>query len=160
MKFLKNLSKVPTMSNIATVTFTPWNSPAGFTALAIIQVKFSNVHFVFELSLPIHPTLISFSSSHAYMSSPALSTLIFTLLCSLSDEGHFLLTNSCFSLTLGISSQPFLQTCYSLTLDIASLYSFYFPESSSPSRGGGLFYSLSLIKYQQKWSCDLNDIRS
>lgn len=58
--------------------------------------------------------------------------------------------------------QPFLQTS---TLDpwYYFSYSLYFPESSSPSRGGGLFYSLSadcFILYQQKWSCDLNDIRS
>ena len=32
------------MSNMATVTFIPGNSPAGFTAFAIIQVEFSSVH--------------------------------------------------------------------------------------------------------------------
>ena len=48
------------MPNTATVTFIPYNSPAGFTAFATIQVKFSNVTFVFELFLPIQATLISF----------------------------------------------------------------------------------------------------
>ena len=78
------------------------------------------------------------------MSSPALSALIFTLLCSLSDEEHFSLTNPCFSPDPGyFRPQPFLQTSYTLTLDIASLIHYIFPELSSPSRGGGLFYSLS-----------------
>ena len=62
----EKLSKVPTMSNIATVTFTPWNSPAGFTALAMIQVKFSNVHFCLWtfFAYPSNPHLFLAMSTH------------------------------------------------------------------------------------------------
>ena len=97
---------------------------------------------------------------HLHMSSPALSALIFTLLCSLSDEEHFSLTNPCFSPDPGyFPPQPFLQTSYTLTLDIASLIHYIFQNHLHHSEVVDCFI-LSLIKYQQKWSCDLKDIRS
>ena len=147
------------MSNVATVTFIPCNSPAGSLLLLLFKSKSLMSTFVFELSLPIQPTLISFQP-RLHMSSPALSALIFTLLCALSDEGRFLLTNPCFSPVPGyFPPQPFLQTSYTLTLDIASLILYILQNYLHHPEMVDCFI-LSLIKYQQKWSCDLKDIRS
>ena len=95
-RFWENLSKVPTMSNIATVTFIPGNSPAGFTAFAIFQVEFSNVHICLWtfFAYPTNPHLFLATSRHVFP-----STICFNLHTALlpKDEGHFLLTNPCFS---------------------------------------------------------------
>ena len=159
----EKLSKVPTMSNIATVTFTPWNSLAGFTAFAIIQVKFSNVHICLWtfFAYPSNPHLFLATSTHVFP-----STICFNLHTALLPKWwrtFFTHKPMFLSWPWAFLPQPFLLTPLLFDPWYYFSYSLYFPESSSPSRGGGLFYSLSadcFILYQQKWSCDLNDIRS
>ena len=155
----EKLSKVPTMSNIATVTFTPWNSLAGFTAFAIIQVKFSNVHICLWtfFAYPSNPHLFLATSTHVFP-----STIHFNLHTALLPKWwrtFFTHKPMFLSWPWAFLPQPFLQTSYSLTLDITSLIHSIFQNHLHHPEVVDCFI-LSLIKYQQKWSCDLNDIRS
>ena len=77
------------------------------------------------------------------MSSPALSALIFTLLCSLRMKDIFYSQTHVSLLTLGISSPTFPSDLLHFDPWYCFSYSLYFPESSSPFRGGALFYFLS-----------------
>ena len=96
MKFLRKFVQVPTMSNTATVTFIPGNSPAGLTAFTIIQVEFTSVHICLWtfFAYPTNPHLFLATSTHVFP-----STICFNLHTALlpKDEEHFLLTNPCFS---------------------------------------------------------------
>ena len=109
------------MSNIATVTFTPWNSPAGFTALAMIQVKFPNVHICLWtfFAYPSNPHLFLATSTHVFP-----STICFNLHTALLPKWwrtFFTHKPMFLSWPWAFLPQPFLQTSYSLTLDITSL---------------------------------------
>ena len=140
--FWENLSKVSTMSNMATVTFIPGNSPAGLTAFTIIQVEFTSVHICLWtfFAYPTNPHLFLATSTHVFP-----STIRFNLHTALlpKDEEHFLLTNPCFSPDPGYFLPNLPSDLLLFDPWYCFSYSLYFPESSSPSRGGGLFYSLS-----------------
>ena len=149
----EKLSKVPTMSNIATVTFTPWNSLAGFTAFAIIQVKFSNVHICLWtfFAYPSNPHLFLATSTHVFP-----STIHFNLHTALLPKWwrtFFTHKPMFLSWPWVFLPQPFLQTSYSLTLDIASLIHSIFQNHLHHPEVVDCFI-FSLIKYRQKWSCD------
>ena len=150
------------MSNMATVTLIPGNNnnkKAGFTAFAIIQVKFSNVHICLWtfFAYPTNPHLFLAKSRHVFP-----STIHFNLHTALLPKWW----RTCFTHKPMFLSwpwvfplQPFLQTSYTLTLDSASLIHYIFQNHLHHPEVVGCFI-LSLIKYQQKWSCDLTDSRS
>ena len=117
------------MSNMATVTLIPGNNnnkKAGFTAFAIIQVKFSNVHICLWtfFAYPTNPHLFLAKSRHVFP-----STIHFNLHTALLPKWW----RTCFTHKPMFLSwpwvfplQPFLQTSYTLTLDIASLIHYIF----------------------------------
>lgn len=109
--------------------------------------------FVFELSLPIHPTLIPFTIAYTCLPQHYRFNLHTALLPKWWKD-TFLLTNPCFSPDPGhCFPNLLLQTCYSLTLDIASLIHSIFQNHLHHPEVVDCFI-FSLIKYRQKWSCD------